>query len=187
MNRMKTAVAIVLPAAFMAISAPASAQQSDAGWYIGASYGMSNIDVDTGGPGFSVDGDDSGFKIFGGFQFSKHWGAEVGYFDAGKASITGPGGSADLSVTALTFAGTGTLPLSEKFSLLGKVGLWMWDTGCTGSICLSSASDSDTDLYYGIGARYNINRNWGVQVEWEQFETSSDSVTLTSVGVRYKF
>ena len=187
MNRMKTAFAIVLPAAFMAISAPASAQQSDAGWYIGGSYGVTNIDVDTSGTGFSADGDDSGFKIFGGFQFSKHWGAEVGYFDAGNASVTGPLGNLELNVTGLTLAATGTLPLNESFSLLGKVGLWMWDTDCTGSICLSSASDSDTDLYYGIGARYNFNKNWGVQVEWEQFETSEDSVTLTSIGVRYKF
>jgi len=187
MNIMRTAFAIVLPAAFLAVSAPAHAQQSDSGWYIGGSYGMTNIDVTTAGPGFSVDGDDSGYKIFGGYQFSKHWGAEFGYFDAGKASITGPGGSADLGVTALTFAGTGTLPLSEKFSLLGKVGLWMWDTGCTGSICVSNAKDSDTDLFYGVGVRYNLNKNWGVQVEYEQFETSSDSVTLTSLGVRFKF
>ena len=191
MNRMKTAFAIVLPAACMAISAPAIAQQSDVGWYVGGSYGMTNIDVDTGGPGFSVDGDDSGFKIYGGFQFTKHWGAEVGYVDFGKAglrgSILGIPFTGDASVTAFTFAGTGTLPLSEKFSLLGKVGLWMWDTGCSGAICVSSASDSDTDMFYGIGARYNINKNWGVQFEWEQFQTDVDSVTLTSIGVRYKF
>lgn len=187
MNLVKTAVAIVLPAAFVAVSAPAAAQQSDAGWYIGGSYGISNIDVDTGGPGFSVDGDDSGFKIFGGYQFTKHWGLEAGYLDAGKASITGPGGSADVSVTALTFAGTGTLPLGENFSLLGKVGLWMWDTGCNGAICVSSASDSDTDLYFGLGVRYSFSKSWAIQAEWEQFETSADSVTLTSVGLRYKF
>ena len=187
MNRMKAAFAIVLPAAFMAISAPASAQQSDAGWYIGGSYGMTNIDVSTSGPGASVDGDDSGFKIFGGFQFSKYWGAEVGYLDAGKASVTGPGGNTNLSVTGWTLAGTGTLPLGENFALLGKVGMWMWDSSCSGAVCLPSASDSDADMYYGIGARYNFNKNWGVQVEWEQFDTSSDAVTLTSIGVRYKF
>jgi len=185
---MKAMFVIILPAAVLAISAPAAAQQSDAGWYIGGSYGMTTFDIDTAGiTNPSVDDSDSGFKIFGGFQFSKHWGAEVGYLDAGKASVTGPGGNADLSVTAITFAGTGTLPLNESFSLLGKVGLWMWDTGCSGAICVSSASDSDTDLFYGIGARYNINKNWGVQAEWEQFETSADSVTLTSIGVRYKF
>ena len=187
MNRTKATVASLAFASSLAAAAPAVAQQSEAGWYIGGSYGMTNIDVDTSGTGFRADGDDTGFKIFGGFQFSKHWGAEVGYLDAGKASVTGPGGSADLSVTAITFAGTGTLPLNENFSLLGKVGLWMWDTGCNGAICLSSASDSDTDLFYGLGVRYNFNRNWAIQAEWEQFETSVDSVTLTSIGVRFKF
>lgn len=187
MNRMKTAFAIALPAALMAIGAPAIAQQSDAGWYVGAAYGITNIDVSTSGPGFSVDGDDSGYKIFGGFQFNKHLGVEAGYLDAGNASVTGPGGSASLSVTALTLAGTGTLPLGQNFALLGKVGLWMWDTGCSGAICVSSYDDSSTDLFYGVGARFNFNRNWSMQVEWEQFETSSDAVTLTSLGVRYKF
>ena len=187
MNRTKATVASLAFASSLAAAAPAVAQQSEAGWYIGGSYGMTNIDVDTSGTGFRADGDDTGFKIFGGFQFSKHWGAEVGYLDAGKASVTGPGGSADLSVTAITFAGTGTLPLNENFSLLGKVGLWMWDTGCNGAICVSGASDSDTDLFYGLGVRYNFNRNWAIQAEWEQFETSVDSVTLTSIGVRFTF
>jgi len=192
MNRMKTAFAIVLPAAFLAVSAPAIAQQSDAGWYIGGSYGMTSFDIDTAGiisP--SLDDSDSGFKIFGGFQFTKNWGMEFGYVDFGKAglagSVFGIPFTSDVGVTAFTFAGTGTLPLNESFSLLGKVGLWMWDTGCSGAICVSSASDSDTDLFYGIGARYNINKNLSVQVEFETFSAEDDSVNMTSVGLRYKF
>jgi OOP family OmpA-OmpF porin len=190
MNCMKTAFAIVLPAACMAISAPAIAQQSDVGWYVGGSYGMTNIDVDTGGPGFSVDGDDSGFKIYGGFQFTKHWGAEVGYVDFGKAgirgSVIGIPFTGDLGITAFTLAGTGTLPLGTNFALLGKVGLAQWEADASVSGA-GSASDSGSDMFYGIGARYSFNKNLSVQAEYEVLDMDVDSVTMMSIGLRYKF
>jgi len=194
MNRVKAMLAIILPAALLAISAPAVAQQSDAGWYMGGSYGMTSFDIDTAGiisP--SLDDSDSGFKIFGGFQFSRNWGMEFGYVDFGKAgiggSILGIPFTGDVGVTAFTFAGTGTLPLSENFALLGKVGLANWDAKVNVStgIGAGSASESGTDMFYGIGARYSFNKNLSVQVEFEQFETDADSASMTSVGLRYKF
>jgi len=194
MNRTKAMFAIILPAAVLAISAPAAAQQSDAGWYIGGSYGMTTFDIDTAGiTNPSVDDSDSGFKIFGGFQFTKHWGAEVGYVDFGKAGVSGSifgiPFTGDASVTAFTFSGTGTLPLGTNFALLGKVGLANWDAKVNVStgIGAGSASESGTDMFYGIGARYSFNKNLSVQVEFEQFETDADSASMTSVGLRYKF
>ena len=177
MNRLKTAFSIILPAAFLVVSAPAVAQQSDAGWYIGGSYGITTYDIS--GVPAGTDDSDSGFKIFGGYQFTKNWGAEAGYVDFGKAQVTGFG---DIGITALTFAGTGTLPLNEKFSLLGKLGLAMWDA--SGS---ASSGNDGTDLFYGIGARYNFNKNLSVQVEYEMLDTDTDSVNMMSVGLRYKF
>jgi len=180
MNRIKALLAVILPASMLTLSSPASAQgQSDVGWYIGGSYGMTSFDIGGVPAGISVDDSDSGFKIFGGFQFSRHWGAEVGYVDFGKATI---GDFGDIGVTALTFAGTGTLPLNESFSLLGKVGMAMWDA--SGS---ASSGNDGTDLFYGIGARYNFNKNLSVQVEYEILDTDNDSVNMTSVGLRYKF
>jgi len=194
MNRMKEMFAIILPAAVLAISAPAAAQQSEAGWYIGGSYGMTSFDIDTAGiTNPSLDDSDSGFKIFGGFQFTKHWGAEVGYVDFGKAGISGSvlgiPFTSDVGVTALTFAGTGTLPLSENFALLGKVGLANWDAEVSVSALGlgGSTSDSGTDMFFGVGLRYSFNKNLSVQLEFEQYETDADSVNMTSVGLRYKF
>jgi len=95
----------------------------------------------------------------------------------------------DVGVTAFTFAGTGTLPLSENFALLGKVGLANWDAKVNVSTGFGVGSDSDsgTDIFYGVGLRYSFNKNIGVQVEFEQYETDADSVNMTSVGLRYKF
>jgi OOP family OmpA-OmpF porin len=181
MNRLKAAFAFLLPAAMLAISAPAVAQ-SDAGWYLGGAYGMTSLNLDTSSlPGVNVDDSNTGFKIFGGFQFNKYLGAEVGYVDFGKFAVTSSTG--DLSATAYTLAGVGTLPLNESFALFGKVGMWSWKSK---SSAPNIEGDSGSDVFYGAGARYNLNKNWGLTLEVEQYD-SNDSVMFTSLGVRYKF
>jgi OOP family OmpA-OmpF porin len=193
MNRIKALVAVMLPASILVFSPPAAAQ-ADAGWYVGAAYGTTSFDVDmTGLPStITVDDGDSGLKIYGGFQFNKHLGAEVGYVDFGKVAF---GGTAlglpvtgDTSLSAFTLAGVGTLPLNESFALFGKLGLWIWDASGTASVAglSASADDSGTDLFLGAGGRYNFNKNWGLTLEVELYD-SDDSVTMTSLGVRYKF
>jgi OOP family OmpA-OmpF porin len=195
MRRISAALAASLPAFFFAFSAPAAAQ--DAGWYIGAAYGMTSFDLDTTGiTNPTVDDSDSGFKIYGGFQFNKHLGAEVGYVDAGKATFSGSAipslgigaFTGDVKVTAITFAGVGTLPLNESFALFGKLGLAAWDAKASASVAgfAGSADDSGTDLLYGVGARYNLNKNWGLVLEFEKVDTD-EPVSMTSFGVRYKF
>jgi OOP family OmpA-OmpF porin len=192
MNRLKAAFALLLPAAFLAVSAPAVAQQSDAGWYIGGAYGMTSFSVDTTGiTNPSVDESDTGFKIYGGFQFNKYLGAEVGYVDLGKAgvsgSVLGVPFTGDAGATAWTFAGVGTLPLNESFALFGKVGLANWKVNASAS-GFGSTDDSGTDAFFGIGGRYNLNKNWGLVLEYEQY-TAGDwgDASFTSLGVRYKF
>jgi OOP family OmpA-OmpF porin len=195
MTRFNAAVAAILPAFFFAFSAPATAQ--DAGWYIGAAYGMTSMDVDSSGVSNPVvDDSDSGFKIYGGFQFNKHLGAEIGYVDAGKATFSGSAipslgigaFSGEIKFTAITFAAVGTLPLNESFALFGKAGLAAWDAKASANVVGVSGSvdDSGTDLLYGIGARYNLNRNWGVTLEYEAVDAEG-TVSMTSLGVRYKF
>jgi len=198
MNRIKALLAVILPAAFLAVSAPAVAQQSDAGWYVGGSYGMTKTEVDMTGVSNPVkDESDSGFKIYGGFQFNKHLGAEIGYVDAGKASFSGTAipslgigaFSGNVKSTAFTFAAVGTLPLNESFALTGKIGLAAWDAKASVNVAglSGSTSDSGTDLLYGVGARYNLNKNWGVTLEYEVVDVSDGSVNMTSMGLRYKF
>jgi OOP family OmpA-OmpF porin len=199
MKRTTKLLAAAVPAAMLALSAPAYAQgQSDAGWYVGAAYGMTSFDIDTAGvTSPTVDDSDTGFKIYGGFQFNKHLGAEVGYVDGGKATFSGSGipslgigaFSGDLKVTAITFAAVGTLPLNEQFALFGKAGLAAWDAKASANVAglSGAADDSGTDLLYGIGARYNLNRNWGITLEYEAVDVEDSGFNMVSLGVRYKF
>jgi OOP family OmpA-OmpF porin len=179
MNRIKALLAVVLPAFCFAFSAPAAAQ--DAGWYIGGAYGLTSIDAGSLGT-VTIDDGDSGFKLYGGFQFNKFLGAEVGYVDFGSFPATA-GSSGNLSATAFTLAAVGTLPLGESFALYGKAGLWMWEQD---SSIATTANADGSDLFIGVGARFNLNKNWGLTLDVEQYD-SDNSVTMTSFGVRYKF
>lgn len=181
MNRIKAVLALIVPAFTFAFSAPTFAQQSDVGWYVGGSYGMTTYDLGGVPAGVTIDDSDTGFKIFGGYQFTKNWGAEAGYVDFGSATASGAV-SGDVGITAFTFAGTGTLPLNESFALVGKLGLAMWDA--SGS---ASSGDNGTDLYYSVGMRYNFNRNLGLVADYELVDTENDKVNMISVGLRYKF
>ena len=55
----------------------------------------------------------------------------------------------------------------------------------------ASDSDSSTKFAWGLGATYMFDKNWGVRGEYENyaydFRGESDSITLWSVSVQYKF
>jgi OmpA-OmpF porin, OOP family len=186
-------IALVLLAMGGLIAAPQAWGQL----YLGGSFGKSDFDDGNAIPDLitsgTVDGKDSGFKIFGGYQFNQHFGVELAYVDLGKASYSGmflgapvTGGSVD--TTGLNFSVVGILPLNPSFELFGKIGFFTWEAQArdtTGGVPFSGKAE-DTDVSFGIGASYNINRNLSVRAEWEQFE-AVDTISLLSLGVVFKF
>jgi OOP family OmpA-OmpF porin len=59
-----------------------------------------------------------------------------------------------------------------------------------------SESDSNTDLTYGVGARFDFARNLGVRLEWQRYQdvggeffgvTAESDVDVMSVAVIWKF
>ena len=182
------------------VSAPALAQQvQDTGFYIGGAIGYARYDIDdgairaAGATTFSSDNSDTGWKIFGGYQFHRNWGVEVGYVDLGKIGFSGTVGAVpftgNVDVTAWTLALVGTMPVHQNFDIFGKLGLYNWKSKGNATIAgigTAAASDDGTDAMVGVGVRYNFSKNFGVQVEAEHF-AGSDKVNLFSIGLRWKF
>ena len=183
--------------AALVLGAALGAGQAKAQAYLGGSIGQSDIDEQiatgliTGG---SVDGTDSAFKIFGGYMFNRHFGLELAYVDLGEASYSGnfvglpvTGGRVELS--GVNISALGALPIGERFSLFGKIGLFMWDaeaSDTTGGVPFSAQQDG-TDLSFGIGLGYQFTRNLGVRAEWEMFTTEDAESSLISVGLLWRF
>lgn len=164
------------------------------GWYFGLSFGNSDLDAckGLGGLGVTVcDDSDTGVKIFSGYQFTENWGLEGGYAELGEAvvqgSISGASFSATADVTGVEFLGTGTVPITEKFLLLGKAGLFVWDVDANATLGTTSAtfSDDGTDFTFGIGIEYDFFDIAGIRAEY-QFYDEID-VTFISVSFIYKF
>lgn len=124
----------------LALMVAPCATADNLGWYGGANIGQSNATIDearitsgllgsglVAGP-FNLDERDGGYKIFGGYQFNPYFSVEAGYFDLGRfgfTTTTTPTGtlSGDIQLKGLNLDVVGTLPMTEKFSVFGRIGV----------------------------------------------------------------
>ena len=112
----------------------------DASWYIGANLGKAEANIDdadittqlqsTGATSVAISEDDkdTAFKVFGGYQYSKHMAVEADYFDLGEFGYTAttvPAGTltGQAKINGVSLDLVGMRPLSEKFSVFGRIGL----------------------------------------------------------------
>jgi len=163
----------------------------DSGWLVGGSFGQSKLKVDC--TGFSCDDTDTAFRIFGGYNFNKNFGVELGYADLGAVTFTAPGVSGEISAKAWDLMAVGTLPLGTNFALYGKLGMYRADSDASGTGVISG-SGSNSDITYAIGGQYNFNRNLGIRAEWQQYKKvgtdntgGEGDVDIMAIGVVWKF
>jgi OOP family OmpA-OmpF porin len=186
----KKNVAVLLAAS--ALSIPAYA--ADDGWYVLGSAGTTKIhDIDTTGiPNASVDDTGTGFKVGGGYMFTKNIGVEAAYVDLGKATVSSGGQTVDLKASGEVVAALLVWPLNDKFSLLGRLGF----INATVKISGPGGSVDSTDVKgtYGVGAAFNFNPQLGVRLDFDRYSKLGDSSTtgesnvdMLSLGVFYKF
>jgi len=164
----------------------------DSGFYAGAAIGQSDAGCKGLPSGATCDPKDTAWRILGGWQLNRHFGAEIAYTDFGEFSASFAGVDQKIEANAFELVGVGTYPLAEGFSLYGKLGLYRADS--EGSTSLGdSASETNTGLTFGIGGRYDFNRNFGLRVEWQRYsdvgggEFEKDDIDMLSVGVIWKF
>ena len=147
----------------------------------------------------SCDDTDIGWKVYGGYQFTRHWGIEAGYIDFGKATangtVLGVPIAAEAKATGWQLVGTGTVPITAAFDAFAKLGIWRSDVDARASApgISVAASGHSTVLAWGLGAKWNLSRNWSARLEFERFNDAGDNNTgksdldLISIGVSYKF
>jgi OmpA-OmpF porin, OOP family len=169
-------------------------------------------------PGYScsITDTDTGWKVFGGYQATRNVAIEASYLDLGasKLSVSGIATIPPLPATPVTVSGkisaTGfsvdmilSAPITEAFSLSARAGLFAWtlktSLTATASNGVSTASASQSDstsgnsFDFGVGARYDFNRNVGVRVEFQRFASVGDDTTgksdidLISASLIYAF
>lgn len=196
---------------------PALAQNT--GWYVGGGIVSAKADfVRSDFTGFATgtytaDDDDIGGRVFGGYRVAPNFAVEFGvsslgryrhrYNNAGNVAVI------DYDASALTVAAAGNLPVAGGFSLNGRVGLAFTAAElrvrrndnfiatvpfCPDSWWYSDCTSQSTNLYWGVGAQFDISRNWGIRLDYDnygevgdEFETGRADIETTSVSFIWRF
>jgi OmpA-OmpF porin, OOP family len=172
-------------AALGLMAATAAHADVQPGFYAGLGIGSASAEDDESG----FDGDDTGFKLYGGYSFNDNFAIEVAYLDGGAPDDRFGSIDVELEVTGFNASAVGRLPVSETVSLFGKIGFASYDLEATASSggLSASADDSDSDLSYGVGASVSFAERFEVRVEWEAIDVSDGAFSFLSVGGLVRF
>ena len=150
--------------------------------------------------GADCDGDsrDNGLGVFAGYRFNRNFAIELGYVDLGTVSadldnttrVNGARldaeGEAQLDATGLMASALISIPIGQRFSVFGRLGVLAWDAdlsaSASGTIRLGNRSitfddlneqgrsRSGQDAAFGAGVRFGFNENLAIRAEVTRFE-----------------
>lgn len=182
---------IIIATIAAALAAPLAAQADNA--YVGANIGSAKQKLDT--PDGSGTESTTGYKLYGGYDYTKNFGAEVGYVDFRKVEGSDSGYGVSNKPSAIYAAATGTLPLNAQLSLFGKLGVAytrstfdVWAPGMT-----VSTTKHKTNAVIGFGTSFALDQKITFVAEYEYFGKVAEQgnvnvkADLLSLGVRFKF
>ena len=177
----------------MILAAPL-AQAQESGAYLGGGLGRSRIGFDNGSfasnsPNISdsKNASKTGYSAFAGYDIDKHWAVEGGYTRLGSFkynytgtnALAGAAGQATYGAGAWWLAGKGTVAVSDKFDLYGKLGLSenrARDNESTNSAAMNAVlgtpvtrNTNKAAMLIGAGAEYHINKKVGVRLEYDDY------------------
>lgn len=169
-------------------------------------FGVSSIES-------SLDDSDLGWGLEVGYRFNRYLAAEVGWVDLGEALyeaiLTVDDGietfpvevSSRFVTSGPTAALVGMLPLSERFDVHAKAGLYFADTRFRGRVrdvefdenLLHSEVDAgEQEFVLGLGGAWNINDSYSLRFEYQRFldvgddDTTETDVDLISLSVLFR-
>ncbi|HUR89062.1 MAG TPA: OmpA family protein [Ramlibacter sp.] len=199
------------------LAAPLAFGQENTGWYVGASAGRAAATIDDariaagltaqglGGIAIANDERSTGYKVFGGYQFTPYVGVEAGFLSLGHfgyRATTVPAGtlSGRMGVKGVNLDLVGTLPIMGGLSAIGRVGATSMRASdsfaATGAVTLPYASANPsqrtTGLKAGIGLAYAFTPSLSVRLEAERYRIKDavghrGDVDLLSLGLVYRF
>jgi len=187
---------------------------ANSAWYLGAGVGRSRANIDqqrlttslqangASVTAFNTDERDTGYKLFVGKQLNRYLASELGYFDLGKfgfnATTSGNGvlnGEAGFRGANLDLLAQ--LPLTERLSLLGRVGANYAKTSThfsgnrLAAVTGPDQSEHKFNPKAGLGLEYKLNEALALRGEVERYRVNDavgnrGNVDLLSVSLVYK-
>ncbi len=183
--------------AALSLATPLQAQDtplSDRYWYVGGDLGYARDKFSTDRAGWSgTSANNAALGLRGGYQFSRYLSVEGTLSSLGSVEARSGDSKDKFTVGALSANVVGHLPVTERFSLLGIVGVG-WEYGRRrGDVESSNKSAGLINL--GVGAAYDISPNWRVRAQyinygklsWKGGNDASVSSQVFTIGADYRF
>ena len=189
-----SAIVVLALAAGTSVASPAAAQDLHR-LYAGASIGQTTASDGCSGiivPGITCNDSDTAWRILGGYQIDRNFAVELGYHDFGKVKATGFGVNGEVTANAWELVAVGTLPLRNQFSVYGKLGGYRGDTQLRSNAGFSG-SDTNTDITFGVGGRYDFSPQIAFRAEYQAYQSvggdtvGSSDFDVISVGALFNF
>ena len=178
-----------------ALAGAAQAQTTGPRAYVGVGVATADHDYNLAGTtNGSSDGYKASGKIFGGYDFDRTWGAEVGYTDFRSSdynyTFNGATGRATSDGHSFYVAGKATAPINEQFEVFGKLGVARNKSSLSATNAVFNRDESKTEGYGALGAQYNINKQVALTLEYERYGKSKDfgaKADVWTVAAKYNF
>lgn len=143
------------------------------------------------------------FRFAAGYNITSMFAVEAGYAMIGNSIIDsnfGAGVTAQetLKTSSLQVAGLANYAINDTFGVFGKLGFanTKVDATLTSNVGVNAAlSGSKTALLLGLGAQYNINKQFAIRAQYEDFgkvkvgagANSDVGIKMVSIGGAYNF
>jgi OOP family OmpA-OmpF porin len=187
---------------------------ANSAWYIGAGIGQSRANIDDARlqssltangatlNSFTTDERSAGGKLYVGKQLNQYFAIEGGLFDLGKFgfnSTTSGNGvlNGDVRFRGVNVDLVGQLPLSQRFSLLGRIGANYAKTSTHFSgnrlfaVTNPNPSERKLNAKVGLGLEYKLSEALAVRAEVERYRVNDavgnrGDVDMASLNLVYK-
>lgn len=184
---------ILVAAVLAALTLPAMAS----GVYLVGDIGQGKIEADAGND-FTLSKTDTTYSIGAGFDINQFAAIEIAYRDLGSISdsytysigVNDYNFSSETSATAFQASVVGKLPISDVFSVFGRLGVAKIevDSDYNDDGDRWSNSESKTKGLFGVGVSYNITPEFAVRAEYSQYAKWDDTkLSALTVGATYSF
>lgn len=158
---------------------------NDSGFYLGGSIGNSSADESS--DGAALDDSDTGYKVFGGYNFGLvplvDLALEASYLDFGTQTGDVIGEKFDVSSTGLMASALVGLNFGP-FGMFAKAGVLDWESDV--KVLGFGDTVSGTDPAYGVGAKFQLG-SFQLRAEYEVLDLDGLDMDFYSVGAAYTF
>lgn len=166
----------------------ASLASAGEGYSIGASAKKASVDINANG--VDIDGDSTGYRVFGLYKINKNFGIEAGYSKFGEPNDNSIPSKMHVETDTYDVFAVATYPVTQNLSVVGKAGFAAARTETEiGDDDATETKHTSTDPALSLGGQYEVNETFAVrgEIEWlGATDAGAERMVSISGVVRFK-